>query len=147
MQDFLPDLFPSLDIVAQVRLARCSVSLPPVNPPFDFLESISDTPLLDSCLLVAFDSLIDKYSLQAYLSFNIVETSSCLGCPVNFTSESHGNLLYIATNPGSSSNLSTLVPLALEDVTTVNCYCPCDSSQKRNSIEVTRVSSFFLIGF
>ena len=117
-------------------------------PPRDFLESLSDSPLVDNCLLDAVDSFIEKLSLQAYLSFETVENITCNGCAVNFARESTGNILYIATNPANRSCLSSLVPLALKDVSILSgCNCPCGFTQKRSEIEVTRVSSFLIVAF
>ena len=56
-------------------------------------------------------------------------------------------MLYIATNPVTRSCLSSLIPLALKDVSTLSCNCPCGFTQKYSEIEATRVSSFLLVAF
>ena len=147
LQDLLPDLLTSLDIVAQVRSTRCSVALPPVVPSISFLESLSDSPLQNNCLLDVMDAFIAQNSLQNYLNFDTLQSSTCNGCIRHFSSESTGNILYVEANPGSRSCLSTLVSVALKDTSTVSYHCPCGSSQKRLSIEIVRVSSTLMIGF
>jgi hypothetical protein len=147
MQNHLPDLFSSLDLISLVRTTRCSSNLPSISLPMDFLSSLNDNPLVENCVLDSFDSLISKHALETYLSFDTFCSTQCLGCSARFSSTSVDKFLYIATPINSSTSLFSLIPLALKDETIVKYNCPCGATRRRSLVEVTHVRNFILIGF